>query len=102
MTTEEPAYMMVARANAKDGYDTRPSVVKALLERIDALEKKLAEKPSASDSKDAIEKLAESGALLTRKGWVTAGKGTHDHEEWQTVPTSDGRRYCRACGEYTP
>lgn len=38
--TEEPSYMMFARANAEDGHQTPPSVVKALLERIDRLEAK--------------------------------------------------------------
>jgi hypothetical protein len=38
VTKEEPSYMMFARANVRDGFQTPPSVVKALLERIDRLE----------------------------------------------------------------
>lgn len=35
---EEPSYIMFARANVRDGFETSPSVVKMLLDRIDRLE----------------------------------------------------------------
>lgn len=37
--TEEPSYMMFARANVRDNVPTTPSVVKELLDRIDRLSK---------------------------------------------------------------
>ena len=38
MEREEPSYMVFARANVRDGYQTPPSVVRELLARIDRLE----------------------------------------------------------------
>jgi hypothetical protein len=38
MEKEEPSYMMFARANVRDGYQTSPRVVRELLARIDRLE----------------------------------------------------------------
>lgn len=35
---EEPSYMMFARANVRDGLQSSPSIVRALLARIDRLE----------------------------------------------------------------
>lgn len=35
---EEPAYIMFARANVRDGMPTSPLIVKELLNRIDRLE----------------------------------------------------------------
>jgi hypothetical protein len=48
-TKEEPSYMMFARANVKDNQLTTPLVVKALLERIDRLEKTVADVKALTD-----------------------------------------------------
>lgn len=36
---EEPSYMMFARSNVRDGLMTSPAIVRALLDRIDRLER---------------------------------------------------------------
>jgi hypothetical protein len=41
MFTEEPSYMLFARANVRDKLPTTPTVVSALLERIDRLERRI-------------------------------------------------------------
>ena len=41
MFTEEPSYLMFARANVRDGLMSPPSVVAGLLGRIDRLESEL-------------------------------------------------------------
>lgn len=52
---EEPSYLAFARANVRDGQNTSPTIVKALLARIDALES--AEKMAEA----ALEDLADGG-----------------------------------------
>ena len=50
MFTEEPSYMLFARANVRDKIPSTPTVVGALLERIDVLERKIEFLTDADDS----------------------------------------------------
>lgn len=39
MEKEEPSYLMFAKANVRDGLPSSPTIVRALLDRIEKLEK---------------------------------------------------------------
>lgn len=72
MTTEEPSFLMFARANARDSLPTSPLVVKALVDHIDALTKRL-ENSRTSGTNDTTANLPR----MSHVRWINV---SHDDE----------------------
>ena len=84
--TEEPSYVMFARANVRDGLMTTPSVTKALLAHIDRLEaEKEAVKLVAADLLKRGEAIEEKGSNGSNYALRAEGRGIGYREAARSI-----------------